>query len=171
MKFNRKAIKQFLLMVTLSTLAIACTDTPDDRPVISPTNEESGEVDQEMSDTPQQPITIEGTVWNLVSYNQQPILEESEITAEFTEGRVNGSAGCNLYFADYQLDDAQLNIETIGSTKKACPHLDGLMEQETAYLNLLNQAESAAVVGNVLTIETPDGNLVFEAAMEGVTDE
>ena len=64
---------------------------------------------------------------------------------------MNGSAGCNLYFADYQLDNAQLNIETIGSTKKAYPHLNGLME-ETTYLSLLNQAESAAVVDNVLTI-------------------
>ena len=100
----------------------------------------------------------------MVSYNQQPILSESEITAKFAEGRANGFAGCNLYFADYQLDDAQLNIETIGSTKKSCLHLDGLMVQESAYLNLLSQAESAAVVDNVLTIKTSDGNLVFEAA-------
>ena len=111
-----------------------------------------------------QPIAIEGTVWKLVSYNQQPILAESEITAEFTEGRVNGSAGCNSYFADYQLNNAQLNIERVGSTKRACPDVEGLMEQETTYLNLLDRAESAAVVNNVLTINTPDGNLVFEAA-------
>lgn len=168
MKFNQKAIKQLLLIVTLSTVAIACTDKSDDLTVISPTNEES-EVNQ--LDMSKPPISIEGTVWNLVSLTSQPILSESEITAEFAEGRVNGSAGCNLYFADYQLDNTQLNIETVGSTKRACPHLNGLMEQEITYLSLLNQAESAAVVDNVLTINTPDGDLVFEAAQDSVANE
>ncbi|WP_081942922.1 hypothetical protein [Myxosarcina sp. GI1] len=37
------------------------------------------------------------------------------------------------------------------------------MQQETTYLNLLDKAESAAVVDNVLTINTPDGDLLFEA--------
>lgn len=160
MKFYTKAIKQLLLIIALSTVAIACTDTPGDRQVIEPANEES-KVNRE-SDMTSQPVAIEGTVWNLLSLNGQPLLSESEITAEFAEGRVNGSAGCNLYFADYQLDDAQLKIERIGSTKKACLELDGLMEQESTYLNLLSQAESAAMVNNLLTIKTSDGELVFE---------
>ena len=148
----------------LSSVAIACTDNSEDTIVIPPANEES-EVNRE-SDVTQQSNAIEGTVWNLVSYNEQPILAESEINAEFAEGRVNGSAGCNSYFADYQLEDTQLNIETIGSTKKACP--DDLMKQETAYLNLLDKAESAAVVDNVLTVNTPDGDLVFDTAVNSV---
>lgn len=160
MKFNLKGVTQLLLIVTFSTIAIACTDNSEDSTVIPPANEKS-EVNQESDVT--QPNAIENTVWNLVSLTRQPILADSQITAEFAEGRVNGSAGCNSYFADYQLDDAQLNIETIGSTKKACP--DDLMEQETTYLNLLDRAESAAVVNNVLTINTPDGNLVFEATL------
>ena len=162
MKFNPKAIKQLLLIIALSTVAIACTDTPGDRQVVEPTNEESG-VEGE-SDMTSQPVAIEGTVWNLFSLSGQPILSESDITAKFADGRVNGSAGCNLYFADYKLDDTQLKIERIGSTKKACPELDGLMEQESTYLNLLSQAESAAMVDNLLTIETSDsdGDLVFE---------
>ena len=160
MNFNRKALKLLLSIAMLSTMAIACTDNSDDTIVVPPANEES-EINQESDVT--QPIAIEGTVWKLISLTRQPILAESEITAEFTEGRVNGSAGCNLYFADYQLDNAQLNIETIGSTKKACPN--DLMEQETTYLNFLDRAESTAVVDNVLTINTPDGDLVFEAAV------
>lgn len=148
----------------LSSVAIACTDNSNDPTVIPPANEES-EVNTEL-DMPNKANAIEGTVWNLVSYNQQPVLAESEITAEFAEGRVNGSAGCNSYFADYQLEDTQLNIETIGSTKKACP--DDLMKQETAYLNLLDKAESAAVVDNVLTINTSDGDLVFDTAVNSV---
>lgn len=162
MKFIRN-LKQLVLVMMLSTVAIACTDPSDNPQVISPTNEESTDGDSNMSS---QPIALEGTVWNLVSLNNQPILSESEITAEFAEGRVNGSAGCNSYFADYQLDNTQLNIETIGSTKRACP--DDLMKQESTYLSLLDRAESAAVVDNVLTINTPDGDLVFETAGDSV---
>ena len=163
MKFPQKALKLLVSIVMLSTVAIACTDNSDDPTVTPPTNEES-DVNTESDMT--QPIAIEGTVWKLVSYNQQPIIAESEITAEFAEGKVNGTAGCNLYFADYQRDGTQLNIETIGSTKRACPDVAGLTEQETTYLNLLDRAESAAVVDNVLTINTPDGDLVFEAAID-----
>ena len=161
MKFNRN-LKQLLLIMVLSAVAIACSDPPDNPQVISPTNEESIDGDSNM---PSQPIALEG-IWNLVSLDNQPILSESEITAEFAEGRVNGSAGCNSYFADYQLDNTQLNIETIGSTKRACP--DDLMKQESTYLSLLDRAESAAVVDNVLTINTPDGDLVFETAGDSV---
>lgn len=163
MKFYTKALKQLLLIIALSTVTIACTDSSGDRQVVEPTNEQSG-VEGE-SDMTTQPVAVEGTVWNLLSLNGQPLLSESEITAEFADGRVNGSAGCNLYFADYQLDDTQLKIERIGSTKKACPDVDGLMEQESTYLNLLSQAESTAMVNNLLTIKTSDsdGELVFEA--------
>ncbi len=42
------------------------------------------------------------------------------------------------------------------------------MKQETAYLNLLDKAESAAVADNVLSINTPDGDLVFETAVNSV---
>ncbi|MGB3535462.1 MAG: META domain-containing protein [Microcoleaceae cyanobacterium] len=162
MKFNQKTIKKLLSLVILSIIAIACTDQSEDFTGISSASEESS-VNTE-TDMPMQTTSIEGTVWNLVSYNQQPILAGSEITAEFAEGRVNGKAGCNLYFADYQLDNTQLNIETIGSTKQACPDSEGLVEQETTYLNRLNEAESATVVDNILKINTPDGVLMFEAA-------
>ena len=165
MNFNRKALKLLLSIAMLSTMAIACTDDSDDITVVPPAKEES-KINQESDVT--QPNSIEGTVWKLISLTRQPILAESEITAEFTEGRVNGTAGCNLYFADYQLDNAQLDIETIGSTKKACPN--DLMEQETTYLNFLDRAESATIVGNVMTINTPDGDLVFEAAVNSAAN-
>ena len=169
MKFNQKAIKQLLSIAILSTVAIACTNQSDDFTVIRSANEVS-EVNK-VSDMSDLPIPIEGTVWNLVSYKQQQILPKSEITAEFKKGRVSGSAGCNRYFADYQLLDAKLNVNSVGSTKIACPDVDGLMEQETTYLRLLDKAQTATVENNQLTIKTDDGDLVFEAkqpiAIEG----
>lgn len=168
MKFNQKAIKQLLSIAILSTVAFACTSQSDDFTVIGSANEVS-EVNK-VSDMSDLSIPIEGTVWNLVSYNQQPILSKSEITAEFKQGRVSGSAGCNRYFADYQLDNAKLNTNSVGSTKRACPDVDGLVEQETTYLKLLDKVQSATVVNNLLTIKTDDGDLVFEAAKNSASD-
>lgn len=168
MKFNQKSIKQLLSIAILSTVAIACTEQSDDLTVIGSTNEVS-EVNK-VSDMSDLPIPIEGTVWNLVSYNQQQILPKSEITAEFKQGRVSGLAGCNRYFADYQLDNAKLNINSVGSTRKVCRDVAGLMEQETTYLRLLDKSQSATVVNNVLTIKTDDGDLVFEAAKNSASD-
>lgn len=83
---------------------------------------------------------------------------------ELADGQLNGSAGCNLYFANYKLENEQLMVDKAGSPKRFCGE-PGVMEQESTYLSLLQQADNAiAVTGNSLTIETSEGNLVFEAA-------
>ena len=78
-------------------------------------------------------ITLEDTTWVLESYgeqgNLQAVLEDTEITAVFdsAEGKVSGSAGCNNYFASYQINNNELSISAIGSTEMYC---EGLREQE-----------------------------------------
>ena len=105
---------------------------------------------------------VEGTLWKLVSYGQVPVFAGSEITLELVDGRLNGSAGCNQYFADYQLTGGQLVVDAAGVTKRACE--PQIMEQENNYLRLLQQADNAiSATDTILTIETAEGNLVFEA--------
>ena len=109
-------------------------------------------------------MAIEGTPWQLVSYSQTPVLPNSEITLELADGRLSGSAGCNLYFADYKLKNGQLTVDKAGSTKKFCGE-PGVMEQEITYLNLLQQAnDTITATEDTLTIRTSQGNLVFQAA-------
>jgi len=65
-----------------------------------------------------------------------PLLERSHLTLTFGEdGRAYGSAGCNHWFAPYQLDNAQLSFGAIGSTRRLCA--PALMEQEARFLKAL----------------------------------
>lgn len=155
MRIEKAAIGN-LLTVVLLTLGVAACQTPEDDAAVSST---SGDTEV----TPEMMAVVEGTLWKLVSYGQTPVMAESEVTLELMDGRLNGSTGCNRYFADYQLMDAQLIVDTAGVTKRACE--PQLMEQERAYLRLLQQTDSAiATSENTLTIETPEGDLVFEAS-------
>ncbi len=156
MKFTRATIGK-ICAVALLTVGLAACQEPGDDAAISPPDDGTEAV------TPEMMAAVEGTLWTLVSYNQVPVIAESEVTLELIDGRLSGSTGCNQYFADYQLIDAQLIVDTAGVTKRACE--PQLMEQERAYLRLLQQTDSAiATSENILTIETPEGDLVFEAA-------
>lgn len=65
-----------------------------------------------------------------------PLLERSHLSLTFGEdGRAYGSAGCNHWFAPYQLDGQQLSFGAIGSTRKLCAPAQ--MEQEARFLKAL----------------------------------
>ena len=113
--------------------------------------------------------SLEDTEWVLESYgkpgNLQAVLEDTEITAEFKsdEDKVGGSAGCNSYFAGYDISENELTIRPpIGSTMMACP--EPVMEQEQQYISLLSNAEAFQLEDGKLTISS-SGNqvLVFVA--------
>lgn len=158
MSISKRTLGAILAAALLSTSVVACADSPEDGEVVSSTGENTEAM------TPDMMAAIEGKTWNPVSYNQTPVLPDTEITLELADGRLNGSAGCNSYFADYQLENSQLIVERVGSTKMTCGE-PGVMEQETAYLNLLQQAtNNVAVTENAMTVETPEGSLVFESA-------
>ncbi len=110
---------------------------------------------------------LENIPWVLESYGEQgslkAVTEGSEITALFgsDEGTVKGSAGCNNYFAGYEVSGTQLSVSDAGSTSMEC---EGIMEQEYQYLTLLQGAQTFQIEGSQLKINS-SGNqvLVFKA--------
>ena len=112
---------------------------------------------------------LEDTTWILKSYGEQgnllTVLEGTEITATFdsAEKRVSGSAGCNSYFGDYQLNDNTLTFLVIGHTEMYCMEPEGAMEQETQYLKTLNSAESYQVKDGTLQVNSGDEILIYTA--------
>ena len=80
--------------------------------------------------------TLEDTKWFLRSYGEQgnliSIIEETEITATFNSGKgeVSGSAGCNTFFAGYEVSGVDLSIFELAYTEMACMSPEGIMEQE-----------------------------------------
>jgi len=112
-------------------------------------------------------LTPENTVWVLESYGDpddlNSILEDTEITAELssTEKRVSGSAGCNKYFAGYEINQNELTLTSpVGSTRMACP--EAVMNQEAEYLEILQNIESFDIEGDQLRIVSGDKVLLFE---------
>jgi uncharacterized lipoprotein YbaY len=108
---------------------------------------------------------LEDAVWVLESYGERgdlkAVLDATEITAEFKseDGQVGGSAGCNRYFGDYELDGGSLSVGLLASTAMACP--EAIMEQEQAYIEALQAAESYRVEGDELRIDGGGLELVF----------
>jgi len=100
---------------------------------------------------------LEDIRWVLESYGEQgnltPVIEGTRITATFEsdEGQVRGSAGCNSYFGGYEIDEG-LSITTLGHTEMYCMDPEGVMDQETEYLKILQTAESYRIQDGKLQI-------------------
>jgi heat shock protein HslJ len=123
---------------------------------------------------------LDGTEWRLVEYGSPEAptaaLEQTEVTARFeAPDRMNGSAGCNSYFATVELDGESFVTSDIGSTLMACAD-QAVGQQETAYLEALRQANTLQRDGDELRIGYQGGTLRFErmepaapAQLEGTT--
>jgi heat shock protein HslJ len=101
---------------------------------------------------------------------QKTPVENTQITAAFENGSVTGNASCNSYFASYQLNGDKLTTGNAGSTLMACL-TSGVMVQETAYLEALQQAASFQIKAGQLEIADGQGKtiLVYNALSEAVS--
>ena len=100
---------------------------------------------------------LEGNSWVLEHYgepgNPTPALAGSyEVTLEFGDGELSGSAGCNSYFGSYtSKKDGTFEVSDLANTEMACME-PGVMEQEGEYLTALRLAENYEVNGSTLRI-------------------
>ena len=111
--------------------------------------------------------SLEVKDWQMVSYfNGQSgivsILEGSHVTAQFMDGIVSGSAGCNHYSASYRTEEGRLSIESVAVTEMYCETPAGVMDQETRFMAALTQADSYRVEGTRLIILDQAGSLILE---------
>jgi heat shock protein HslJ len=89
------------------------------------------------------------------------VLNRTTVTLAFgNDGRITGSAGCNHYFASYEVRGTGITIGQTGSTEMYCL-APGVMEQESTYLSLLGQAKTVAVDGDRLTLSDAKGTPVL----------
>jgi heat shock protein HslJ len=116
----------------------------------------------------QQPLV--GTNWTLDSFHTgdavSSVLAGTTITAVFSkDGSIVGSAGCNQYFASYNVTGTSLQVSQAGSTKMACG-APGVMQQEGKYLTLISQAKTAIIKGGSLTLADAKGAAILSYAKE-----
>ncbi|MEM7225004.1 MAG: META domain-containing protein [Pseudomonadota bacterium] len=84
------------------------------------------------------------TPWQLERIGEQPVLEGSKVTMTFgRDGRVAGNGGVNGYFGSAErIGAAGLKFSPIGATQMYGADPPGVMEQEHAYFQALQSADS-----------------------------
>jgi heat shock protein HslJ len=98
------------------------------------------------------------TSWTLTSNQGSQANSDNPITLEFNSetDQFGGNAGCNQYFASYELKGSEFTVTTqIGSTRKMCE--ESVMQQETSYLQKLEKMQYFQVSENDLLLVSMDG--------------
>jgi heat shock protein HslJ len=116
---------------------------------------------------PADPLLAE---WVLLEFGpsgaEGTVPSEPLLTLMFEEGgRISGSAGCNHYSGAYILEDGQISIGPLATTRMGCL-APGVMERESAFLRALQTAQSIEMTADslVLTYQDGQGRLVFTKA-------
>jgi heat shock protein HslJ len=106
---------------------------------------------------------LDGTSWRLVVLAGSSLIPETEITASFADGQVGGQA-CNSYGGSYTVSGDKLTVRELYQTEMACLEPEGIMEQESQYMDLLRQADNFSISGQELRITSSGGDtLIFVA--------
>ncbi|MCS6883463.1 MAG: META domain-containing protein [Oscillochloridaceae bacterium] len=112
---------------------------------------------------------LSGTSWTVTGYNNGKqavvsVLNGSTLTLVFgADGQLSGSAGCNNYTGSYEVADQSLRIGPLASTKRLCNEPEGVMEQETQFLEALGTAVTYRIDGDRLELRTGDGAMAVTA--------
>ena len=121
-------------------------------------------------------LTFTNTLWQLNTYNNGQgaivsLVPGSKITATFdNNGGLAGFAGCNNYLAGYTYTNESIEISFPISTRKFCGQPEGIMTQESAYLQSLSNAEVFKIEGDTLTLSTASGETVAQFKAVEVSD-
>ena len=99
---------------------------------------------------------LNGTSWTLMSLDNTLPLEGRKFTLEFAEGRIRGSSGCNSFSGTYEIIGEKISTGPIAMTMMACAET-GVMEQEQAYLEHLQDAKTFKLSEGQLKIIRSDG--------------
>jgi heat shock protein HslJ len=117
---------------------------------------------------------LAGTSWTVIDYNngQEAVVSAiigTEMDATFGEdGLLAGSAGCNNYNTNYEVNGDKIIIGPAATTRKMCAEPEGIMEQEQQYLAALETAATYSIRGARLELRTATGALAasFERAQD-----
>lgn len=82
---------------------------------------------------------LNNTNWQLESLNNRRI--RANITASFTNSRINGNSACNTYNGAYRQKGNAIKFSPLASTRRACRE-GNLQQLETNYLRALQDAYS-----------------------------
>ncbi len=108
---------------------------------------------------------LEGKVWKATEIaGVSALVEDAQVTAEFSAGTLSGSGGVNSYSATYTVTDPSgITISQPAATLMAGPQ--EAMDQEAAYFAALTKATTFAVTADALTLSDDAGNALVRYAV------
>ena len=119
---------------------------------------------------PAETIALDGTRWNVVELDGEPVQTPAEGTLDFADGRVTGKAFCNGFGGSYELDGTALTFGELVQTLMACLEPEGVMDLETAYMAALNSARSYRIdAGRLVLLNAEGSELVVLSPAESAT--
>ncbi|MFT3876472.1 MAG: META domain-containing protein [Propioniciclava sp.] len=114
------------------------------------------------------PQTLGGTSWTVSTLGTGTaltgVIEGTELTVAFTEeGKASGKAGCNGFGGDFTDVDGVLTVTELAGEAAACTEPEGIMEQETAFLNALGSPAFIHRDARGLTLrDVQEGSIVMQ---------
>lgn len=102
------------------------------------------------------------TSWQLQRMNGIDVIPGTLVTAIFGDGgNLSGSGGCNTYSGQYSVNGSSITVSNVIFSRNYCPEPEGIMEQETAFANVLGSASGFSLENNRLIIRGTQGQLEF----------
>ena len=99
---------------------------------------------------------LDGTAWVLVFIRKSTPIPGATITATFEDGQVHGLAGCNTYSGSYQATDDTIEVGPIAITEMFCMEPEGVMDQETMFVQFLQDVQTLRFVDDQLQLSRAD---------------
>jgi heat shock protein HslJ len=105
---------------------------------------------------------LRDTEWLLTSLLGEGLLEDSRITLNLGEEGFDGVAGCNNYGGEYSAADGGILLTSdIFHTEMDCGSPEGIMEQETAYIQALRSSATYRLADGRLEISGASGDTIL----------
>lgn len=113
------------------------------------------------------PSPLQGTLWLLDYYAGSDgeifsLIPGTEISIVFNDDNtLYGSSGCNNYSSTYSIEDDNISINEIITTRMYCSDPDGTMDQELGFQTALNSATSYHIEENTLLLFDIEGTAIL----------
>lgn len=108
-------------------------------------------------DSAKEAAKLKDVKWILETMNGEKVKlsepgKEMFMQFDITESRVSGSAACNRFFGNFELDGTKLKFSPMGATRMACPDL----QKENEFFQMLDKVDGYAIKDNVLSFLSKD---------------
>jgi len=80
------------------------------------------------------------------------------LTFNFSDKKINGNSGCNTFNTTFSLDNDQLTVGPVMSTKMACPNLEG----ETQFLQAIAETSTLTLPNENILQLAKNGTVILE---------